>query len=98
VEITNNESERQYEIRVDDQLVGWAPYRLTPDAIVFTHTEVLPAYGGKGVGSALAAGALDDVRRKGQRVVARCPFIAKFIERHAEYADLLAPTPSSVSE
>jgi hypothetical protein len=43
-----------------------------------------------GVGSRLAKGALDDVRRRGLKVVARCPFIAAWLKRHPDYADLLA--------
>ena len=34
-------------------------------------------------------GALDDVRAGGRRLVALCPFIAAFLERHDEYADLV---------
>ena len=55
---------------------------------VFTHTSVDPDYEGHGVGSALARAALDDVRAHGISIVARCPFIAGYIDRHPEYADL----------
>ena len=43
-----------------------------------------------GVGSMLARGALDQVRAQGLKVVAQCPFIAAFIQKNAEYQDLLA--------
>jgi hypothetical protein len=56
---------------------------------VLLHTVIDPDYEGHGVGSALARGALDDVRARGMSVVARCPFIAEYITRHDEYADLL---------
>jgi hypothetical protein len=56
---------------------------------VFTHTVVLPAFEGRGVGSALARGALDDVRASGRTLVAQCPFIRGYIERQPEYADLV---------
>lgn len=79
----------RYEVTVDGELAGFAEYRPIEGARVFTHTEVLDAYEGKGVGSALARGALDDVRFRGDRLVALCPFIAAFIERHAEYTDLV---------
>jgi len=42
------------------------------------------------VGSTLARGALEDVRRRGLRVVAQCPFIKGFMDKHAEFSDLLA--------
>ena len=79
----------RYEVTVDGELAGFAEYRDRDGARVFTHTEVLDAFEGKGIGSELARGALDAARGSGVRVVARCPFIARYIERHGEYADLL---------
>lgn len=79
----------RHELRDDGELIGVAAYILRPDAIVFTHTEVADAYEGQGAGSQLAREALDDARRRGLRVVARCPFIAGWIERHPAYADLV---------
>jgi len=90
VEVTNNEAEKRYEARVGGELAGSAFYDTADDLIVFTHTEVDDAYAGRGVGSALAQAALDDVRADGRRkVVARCPFISAWIHRHPDYQDLL---------
>lgn len=58
--------------------------------VVFTHTEVDPAFEGQGIGSQLAAGALDQVRAAGEKIVPLCPFIKAYVQRHPEYADLLA--------
>jgi len=79
----------RYEVTVDGELAGFAEYREIEGARVFTHTEVFDAHEGKGVGSALARGALDDVRARGRRLVALCPFIAAHLERHGEYDDLV---------
>ena len=46
---------------------------------------------GRGLGSRLAAAALEDARREGIDVVPLCPFIAHYIEQHAEYAGQIAP-------
>ena len=35
------------------------------------------------------AGALDDVRAHGQKVIAECPFIKGWIAEHEDYQDLL---------
>jgi len=40
---------------------------------VLVHTEVAPSAEGKGVGSRLVAGALDDIRARGLRVVPLAP-------------------------
>ena len=65
-------------------------YRLAPGVITFTHTEVPEALAGQGIGSKLARGALDAARTQGLKVVATCPFIAAYIARHPDYADLLS--------
>ncbi|MCP9954311.1 GNAT family N-acetyltransferase [Actinomadura madurae] len=88
-EITDNAGKSRYEIRLDGELAGFAEYERGEDAVVFTHTEVDPAFEGKGVGGSLARGALDDVRAKGLSVVPLCPFIKKWIGRHTDYQDLV---------
>jgi uncharacterized protein len=80
----------RYEARLGDEVAGFAEYTLDGDRIVFTHTEVDPAYEGEGVGSELAQAALDDARARGLAVVPRCPFIRGWIARHPDYADLVA--------
>jgi uncharacterized protein len=79
----------RYEVTVDGELAGFTEYREVEGVRVFTHTEVFDDFEGKGVGGALARGALDDVRAGGRRLVALCPFIAAYLERHPEYADLV---------
>jgi predicted GNAT family acetyltransferase len=77
----------RYEAHVDGALAGWAEYRDHGDERTFTHTEV--TLEGRGVGGALARAALDDVRARGLRAVPMCPFIAAWIRRHPEVADLV---------
>ena len=79
----------RYEARIDDQLAGASYYERDGSVTVFLHTEVDPAFEGKGVGGRLVQGALDDVRRQGGRVVARCPFVRAWLERHPDYHDLV---------
>lgn len=90
--VTDNPQEHRYEAHVDGVLAGFVVYRFKGEHLVMVHTEVDDAFEGKGVGGALARGALDDVRAKGRHdVVALCPFIAAWIERHPDYQDLVAP-------
>ena len=79
----------RYELRLGGRLVGLAAYRRREGRIAFTHTEVDESCEGRGFGSRLAEAALDDARRQGLDVVPLCPFIARFIERHPEYAPLV---------
>ncbi|GLH96964.1 GNAT family N-acetyltransferase [Phytohabitans aurantiacus] len=87
--VADNPARRRFEILVDGGLAGFAAYRVRDGLIVFTHTEIDDAFQGKGVGAQLAAGALDQVRERGEKVVPQCPFIAAFVKRHTEYADLV---------
>ncbi len=88
-EVRNNRDRSRYEILVDGEVAGFAQYVMRGGRIVFVHTEIDDAYEGKGVGSELAKGALDDVRSRGLPVLPLCPFIAGYIERHPEYQDLV---------
>jgi uncharacterized protein len=67
-----------------------AAYQREGGTITFTHTVVPPAIEGRGVGSKLIRGALDQVRDEGLRVVPQCRFVRAYIDRHPEYRDLLA--------
>jgi molybdenum cofactor cytidylyltransferase len=88
--VVDNPAANRFEVYTDeDELAGFAQYQRHHGKITFTHTEIDPAFEGKGLGSRLAAGALDAVRAEGLRVVARCPFIARYLSRHPEYADLV---------
>src|SRR5947209_3158015 len=89
VRVVDNPSRHRYEAYLDDQLAGFGVYRLEPGGIVFLHTEVDPKFEGHGVGSQLAAAALDDARGRGLAVTPRCPFFAEYIRRHPDYADLV---------
>ncbi|MGZ4400986.1 MAG: GNAT family N-acetyltransferase [Gaiellaceae bacterium] len=82
----------RYELRLADNPIGLAAYRRRDGRIAFTHTEVDESCEGRGFGSRLVAAALDDARRQGLEVVPLCPFVARFIERHSEYKELLAPS------
>jgi predicted GNAT family acetyltransferase len=90
VTVTDVAERTRYEARVDGELAAFADYIPTDELLAFTHTEVLPAFEGKGVGSVLVRSALDDVRTRSRTVLAVCPFVSGWIARHSEdYGDLL---------
>jgi predicted GNAT family acetyltransferase len=88
-EVTDNPALSRYEMAVDGT-IAFVAYRRDGDVVALTHTEVPPALSGRGVGSALARGTLDLVRAAGLTIRPLCPFIAAFIARHPDYADLVA--------
>lgn len=88
---TNNTAKHRYEATLDGQLAALAEYNLLEGAIMFTHTEVLPAHEGKGLGSAIARHVLDDARARQLHAIPVCQFIAGYIRKHREYVDLVQP-------
>jgi predicted GNAT family acetyltransferase len=88
-QVRDNPEAHRYEVLLGDVVAGYSEYRRLGDRIVFTHTLVDPAFAGQGLGSRLAAGALDDVRARGLKVTPICPFVAAYIKRHPAYADLV---------
>jgi predicted GNAT family acetyltransferase len=89
VEVKKNEPEQRYEAWLDGELAGFAQYTISENAVVFTHTQVFGQFEGRGVGGALARGALDDARAAGSKVVPVCPFFEGWIDKHPDYQDLL---------
>lgn len=87
--VSDNLSAHRFEAHVDGRLAGFAEYQLTDELVVFTHTEVEPAFEGQGIGSAIARFALDQLRADGTRkALPVCPFIKGWIERHPDYLDV----------
>jgi predicted GNAT family acetyltransferase len=87
-EVVNNAAHHRFELEVEGHLAA-TYYKIADGVITFIHTEVPEELGGKGVGSKLVKGALDQVRSKGLKVIAQCPFVKAYIDKHGEYADLL---------
>jgi predicted GNAT family acetyltransferase len=89
-EVVDNRGERRFEARVEGDLAGLLYYVPRPGGLELIHTDVAEEFEGQGVGGRLVAGALDDVRERGLTVAVTCPFAAGYIERHPEYADVVA--------
>ena len=91
VQVVHIPENSRYEIHVDGEVAGFTEAKeRDDDVLVFPHTVIDDAYGGQGLGQVLAAGALDDVRRRGVGIVVTCEYLTRFLEKHPEYHDLLA--------
>jgi predicted GNAT family acetyltransferase len=81
--------ERQrYEAVLDGRTVGYTEYRRVSGRVIFFHTEVDEAMEGRGIGSGLASGALEDVRAQGLRFTSKCPFLSAWLARHHDFDDI----------
>ena len=89
-DVTHNEAESRYELTIDEQLVGIAAYHRDGDLLAFTHTEIVPSHGGRGLGTALVEATLDDVKRQSLAVLPHCWFMRDLIaERPDQYLALV---------
>ena len=87
-DVRDNTERHRFELDADGH-VAFSNYRRDDGTITIMHTEVPKELGGKGIGSALVRGLLEIVRAQGLKVVPLCPFVAGYIAKHPEYADLL---------
>jgi uncharacterized protein len=88
-EVLNVPEESCFEIRLDGRRIGLLDYYISGDTAVIPHTEIDPAYGGRGLGGELVKGALDELRGSGLRVRPVCSFVSHYIARHPEYAEMV---------
>lgn len=90
------DARHRYEILVDGNRAGLTAYRDRDDRRVFFHTEIDDAYAGQGLAAILVEQALTDVRASGMRIVPVCPYVAKFLKKHQEFADITDPVTPEI--
>ena len=95
IRVVDEPGRQRYEARLGDQVAGFLEYRVAGGRTILVHTEVDPSMEGRGIGSLLVTGALDDLRSRGRRITVKCPFVAAFLERHPDYHDLVAEPPTT---
>jgi predicted GNAT family acetyltransferase len=88
----------RYEILVDGELAGFTEYLDRDAQRVFYHTLVDEAFAGRGLAGQLVQESLTDVRAAGKRIVPVCPYVAKFLTEHDEFADLTDPVTPEVTD
>lgn len=86
--LRHDEAARRFEIAAGT-LSAHLDYEWRGDAMVITHTFVPVELRGRGLAEQLARAALEWARGRGARVVPACSYVARFIERHAEYQSLV---------
>ena len=89
IDVRDNPAKSRFEAHLDGA-VAIVAYTLDGDRITLAHTVVPHELEGRGVGSALVAAALASARERGLKVVPLCSFVAAYMKRHPETADLLA--------
>ena len=86
--VFHNQEAHRFELTANGQLAV-LDYMLTGEIIIFTHTGVPPAIGGRDLGSKLVKTGLDYARENGLKVRSLCWFVSKYIRLHPEYQELV---------
>jgi hypothetical protein len=89
IEVLDAKERSRYEILVDGTAAGFTHYRRHEGALVFDHTVIKDEFGGQGLASKLVRAALDDVHAQQIRIVPLCVYVAAWLEKHPDYADLV---------
>jgi predicted GNAT family acetyltransferase len=90
VPIRDNTALSRFELE-DNGAVVFMTYRLRDAGVIsLDHTETPVAARGRGLASKLIEAVLAEVRRRGLKIVVRCPFVTTYLEKHPEDRDLLA--------
>lgn len=85
--VRDNAQKSRFEIEIDGHR-ALADYRIADGVMDLYHTESPPSLAGRGVGSKLIRTALISARAQGLKVRPTCSFVAAYLKRHPEFADI----------
>lgn len=78
----------RFELHVDGAVCE-LDYHVVDGRAVFTHTGVPPALQGRGLAAGLVEAGLTWARTEGYKVTPACSYVARYLERHPAWSDLL---------
>jgi len=94
LEVNHNEAENRFETWVDGQL-SKLDYSIHGNTIMMLHVGVYPDHRGHGVAGEITRVGLEYARTKNLRVIPMCSYVAAYIRKHPEYAELMKPRPEA---
>jgi uncharacterized protein len=90
LEVVENPTARRFEIAVDGTLAGFTQYQpVDVQTWDFFHTEIDPAFEGRGLASQLIGRTLDQLRTRRIAVLPSCPFVREYLDKHAGYVTMV---------
>jgi len=91
VEVRENPERHRFDILVDGRQAGFSMYTSAAenpdDQRIFYHTVIDDAFGGRGLAGMLTRGALATTVEQGHRIVPVCPYVARWLRGHDDFAD-----------
>ena len=87
LEVTHNPTERRFEVWIDGYL-SKLDYIQDGKNFVITHVGVFPELRGQGIAGKITKASLEYAKEHGLRVIPMCSYVAGYIRRNPEYAEL----------
>lgn len=90
-EIVRDDDQQRFLLMIDGEQAGLIDFMVNERGIHLLHTEIDPAKREHGLASWFVQEVLDGIRATDQRLVAECPYVARWLTEpeHAEYRELL---------
>lgn len=86
----NKETKGEFVAFIDGKQSGLMTYSWAgSDKFIIDHTEVEPAYNGKGVGKELVYQAVEFARENNLKIIPLCPFATVTFQKNEEIRDVL---------
>lgn len=86
VQVAYDADANGYVLTVDGERAGVAEVLRGDGVMIFTHTELAPEFGGRGLAKVLLSRALADVAAQDLAVEARCHFVAAYLMKNPDAA------------
>jgi hypothetical protein len=84
LEVKHNPEAKRFEIQLGDEF-AMVEYMIAGNNMIFTHTEVPPAFEGQGIANRIVKFALDYAVNAGHKIHPLCPIVKLYVDRHPEY-------------
>jgi uncharacterized protein len=87
----------EFTVAVEGQIVGTTTFADHENQRVFIHTEVDDAFEGRGLATILVDEALKSTKAEGMHIVAVCPMVGAFLDKHKEFDDVVDPVTEDIT-
>jgi hypothetical protein len=86
-QVIHNRADNRFEVELgNDKAI--LIYMIKAGLFVLLHTEVPPAFEGRGIAAKMAREALEYAKHEGLKVRSYCSYTTRFLEKHKEYHSL----------
>ena len=87
LQVIHNAAASRFEMDIQGKKALIAYQKQGEDTYNLYHAEVPPEFEGRGYGSQLVKGALEQIKAEGKQFIPTCPFVAAYLYRHPEYQE-----------